>query len=70
MQFMGSKSRFYSLFLLQLCRLMLSAFINVCLISETSVAGLEIEQKPEQILRVNRVPSIDFMNNLIAGSFG
>ena len=49
---------------------MLSAFINVCLISETSVAGLEIEQKPEQILRVNRLPSIDFMNDLIAGSFG
>ncbi|KAK6228100.1 hypothetical protein SCA6_000440 [Theobroma cacao] len=54
----------------QIDRLMLSAFIYVSLISETSVAGWEIEQKPDQILRVNRVPSVDFMNKLIAGSFG
>lgn len=45
---------------------MVSAFINACLISETSVAGLKIEEK----LGFNRVLSVHFMNSLIAGSFG
>lgn len=51
------------------CRLMVSAFINVCLISETFLAVWETKRKPEEIL-IYKVSCSNYMNNTIAGSFG
>lgn len=49
---------------------MLSASINVYLIFETSIVALNIEKKSEELLGFCKVVNVDFMNNLIAGSFG
>lgn len=45
---------------------MLAAFVDVCLISEE---GREIEQKEEEITRVDKNSNIDLMH-IFAGSFG
>jgi len=52
--------------LLDLSRLMLSAFIKVCLISESCLASLKIGNRALGFYFVN----VDLMNNLITGSFG
>lgn len=49
---------------------MLSTFVNACLISESSIAGVVIYKNQGHKLECHIIISTDLMTDSIAGSFG